>query len=157
MDDDLRNQMADIEPEVISDGSDGGPILVRYSGNETISTVTKASDPATILLNVGYRSTPTVYQSGCYICEDPEFAHMGLPLCKPCPRFRLHGNRHGVHDPGHVPADDVECTACGFDVQLLWAGGQPLSPEEREKYGIQVRMAEAKFFEDLLFCKETNC
>jgi hypothetical protein len=52
------------------------------------------------------RSTTTVYRDGCYICEDPEFALMGLPLCYSC-------NKCG----GHVAADDTVCNDCGFDHQ----------------------------------------
>lgn len=50
------------------------------------------------------QSIPTIYKPGCYICEDPEFAMMGLPLCKKC-------NLCG----GHVAADSTECDDCGFD------------------------------------------
>jgi hypothetical protein len=61
-------------------------------------TVTQPDDPAYALLQDGYTSTPTVFKEGCYICEDPEFAQMGLPLCKPCPICGA-----------HVAADDIEC------------------------------------------------
>ena len=46
----------------------------------------------------------TVYNDRCYICRDPEFAMMGLPLCKPC-TFVVDGVECGAH----TPADDVEC------------------------------------------------
>lgn len=45
---------------------------------------------------------PDVYRSSCYICNDPDFAQMGLPLCGPC-RFCK----------GHVAADDSVCDDCG--------------------------------------------
>lgn len=68
---------------------------------------TKPSDPAYILLGDSFpASTPTVYLEGCYICEDPEFAQMGLPLCYEC-RFCN----------GHVAADDCVCDECGKDNQ----------------------------------------
>jgi len=50
------------------------------------------------------------FSSKCYICNDPEFALMGLPLCKPCPNCQKHGK------VGHVPADDEECTDCGYNL-----------------------------------------
>ena len=46
----------------------------------------------------------TVYNDRCYICRDPEFALMGLPLCKPCKH-----EVDGVVCGAHIPADDVEC------------------------------------------------
>jgi hypothetical protein len=45
-----------------------------------------------------------VYKVGCYICEDPSFARMGLPLCRPCAKCG-----------GHVAADDTVCDDCGHD------------------------------------------
>lgn len=93
--------------ERIADGfevKDGG-VWVRSDTNPDIEiTVTLPDDPAQMLLqNPNVYSTPTVYDANCYICNDPEFAQMGLPLCKPCPDC----------DDGHVPADDVECSNCG--------------------------------------------
>lgn len=70
----------------------------------TRSTQMQSDDPAYWMLSSGPRSTPTVYREGCYICEDPEFAQMGLPLCFPC---ALCG--------GHVAADDSVCDDCGAD------------------------------------------
>jgi len=43
-------------------------------------------------------------RAGCYICEDPEFSLMGLPLCTACPKCG-----------GHVAADDTCCDDCGHD------------------------------------------
>lgn len=51
------------------------------------------------------QSTPTVYRDGCYICEDPEYSMMGLPLCYKCPECS-----------GHIPADDTLCDDCGYDM-----------------------------------------
>lgn len=72
----------------------------------------KPSDPAYHLLTDGFTSTPVVHDPKCYICNDPEFAQMGLPLCKPCPDCLA---KRQVD--GHVPADDSVCSVCGFDVQ----------------------------------------
>ena len=47
---------------------------------------------------------PDLYRSSCYICRDPDFAQMGLPLCYPC-RFCK----------GHVAADNSVCDDCGKD------------------------------------------
>jgi hypothetical protein len=57
-----------------------------------------------------FTSTPVVHRDGCYICEDPEFAQMGLPLCRLCPACKT----------GHVAADDTVCDDCGADDQAWW-------------------------------------
>lgn len=48
--------------------------------------------------NTGWVKESQVDNSSCYICNDPEFALMGLPLCYPC-----------VVCLGHTPADDTIC------------------------------------------------
>jgi hypothetical protein len=82
----------------------------------------KPSDPAYHLLLDDFTSTPVVFRQGCYICNDPEFAMMGLPLCRRCPVCG-----------GHVPADDTICDDCGLDEQYYyeltaivpWHGNRP--------------------------------
>lgn len=69
---------------------------------------TQMDDPAHLLLTDGHTSSTTVYDARCYICNDPEFAQMGLPLCRECDACKEAGR--GL---GHVPADDCECTVCG--------------------------------------------
>lgn len=74
-----------------------------------MSVPMKKSDPAYWMLEEGLkdpskRSKTIVYKKGCYICEDPEFSLMGLPLCYPCSKCG-----------GHVPADGLVCDACGHD------------------------------------------
>jgi len=71
----------------------------------------KPDDPAYWMLQSEFTTTPTVHQAGCYICEDPEFAQMGMPLCYPCP---LCTGEQGMA-AGHVPADDTVCTVCDRD------------------------------------------
>lgn len=76
----------------------------------------RPDDPAYWMLEQGRkdpskRSTTTVHDDDCYICNDPEFALMGLPLlglplCYPCKKCG-----------GHVPADDSVCTVCKHDQQ----------------------------------------
>jgi hypothetical protein len=73
------------------------------------SVASKPYDPAFVLLLDGVTSDPVVYREGCYICEDPEFAAMGLPLCFKCPACVRSGR--GL---GHIPADDNECDECGY-------------------------------------------
>lgn len=72
-------------------------------------TVTQPDDPAYVLLQDDFTSNPAIYRKGCYICEDPEFAQMGLPLCRKC-----------LKCGGHVAADDTICDDCGTDQQELW-------------------------------------
>lgn len=101
-----------------------------------LSTVTQPTDPAMALLaDPNVHSTPVegVYRDSCYICVDPEFAAMGLPLCKPCPACSAKADGQ---DAGHVPADDVACTDCGFDLQEFY--------ERREHGGQTVAQAMAE-------------
>lgn len=101
-------------------------------------TVTRSEDPASMLLRDGHRSVPKVADRSCYICNDPEFAAMGLPLCKPCPMCAANAALQGLPPGhyGHVPADDIQCSVCGYD------------GEYDEHMG--------GFSLDLLFCRETN-
>lgn len=74
-----------------------------------MSVPMKPGDPSYWMLEQGRkdpskRSTPTVYKEGCYICEDSEFAMMGLPLCYFCPKCKV----------GHIAADDTECDQCDY-------------------------------------------
>jgi hypothetical protein len=53
---------------------------------------------------------PEIYNPNCYICRDPEFALMGLPVCKPCPMCGA-----------HAAADDCECDN-GCDIYGYYMG-----------------------------------
>ena len=64
----------------------------------------RPDDPAYWMLFDDFTTTPVVHREGCYICEDPEFAQMGLPLCRKCPKC-----------DGHIAADDTVCDDCGYD------------------------------------------
>lgn len=59
-----------------------------------------------------YTSSTNVYDDRCYICRDPDFARMGLPLCYPCPECKTKSDGKIL---GHIAADDTECSVCGFD------------------------------------------
>lgn len=97
----------------------------------------KQSDPAYWMLERGemeaeeteeyiWRSKPKVYSADCYICNDPEFSLMGLPLCNPC---QLCG--------GHVPADDEDCDDCGVSARWLYERQTPgITPMPRKLWGI---------------------
>lgn len=69
-----------------------------------MSVPMKSNDPAYWMLFDGHKSTPVTYREYCYICIDPEFAKMGLPLCRVCPICK-----------GHIPADDSVCDDCSYD------------------------------------------
>ena len=69
----------------------------------------KPGDPASWMLFDGVETTPVVYSPDCYICNDPEFAQMGLPLCRACPVCG-----------GHIAADDSRCDDCGLCDQYFW-------------------------------------
>lgn len=78
-------------------------------------TVTRSDDPAFALLEDDHTSTPVVHRTTCYICEDPEFARMGLPLCRPCSECQKAGRGNG-----HIAADDCVCDDCGFNEMEAW-------------------------------------
>ena len=43
------------------------------------------SDPLDFLRdNVIWTPEPNVWNDDCFICNDPDFARLGLPLCKEC-------------------------------------------------------------------------
>lgn len=69
-----------------------------------MSVPLKPTDPAYWMLLDGHRTSPKVFKAGCYICEDLEFALMGMPLCYRC-----------LFCNGHVAADDTVCDDCGKD------------------------------------------
>ncbi len=65
-----------------------------------------------MLFNDSYTSsTDAEHDPNCYICRDPDFARMGLPLCRKC--FKC--QKADPPRPGHVAADDSICTACGVE------------------------------------------
>lgn len=77
------------------------------------------------LFNDSYTSsTSAEHDPGCYICRDPDFARMGLPLCYPCSVCKETGRQ------GHVPADDTVCTICGTDATKLTRRRCERSPAE---------------------------
>jgi hypothetical protein len=78
------------------------------AGNASVAA--NPSDPAHFMLFDGHTTTPVVDDEDCYICQDPEFAQMGMPLCSFCPGCLRTGERFG-----HIPADDTVCTVCGFE------------------------------------------
>lgn len=105
------------------------------AGNASVAA--NPSDPAFWMLLDGHESIPVVHLDSCYICRDPEFAAMGMPLCSPCPqcvRERMNlcaacrGTRGLPGGPlcqacevkgytgtlGHIAADDETCDECGY-------------------------------------------
>ena len=82
----------------------------------------KPGDPAYWMLFDGVESTSTVHNPECYICRDPEFAQMGLPLCSAC-----------LICGAHVPADDHVCDN---------GHQQPTDPVEdleiRQEHGLEI-------------------
>ena len=73
-------------------------------------TKMKPNDPVYWMLHDGIESTPTTYNKTCYICNDSEYAQMGLPLCYECLICKAHvpADDH-ICDNGHIqPTDPVE-------------------------------------------------
>lgn len=82
-----------------------------YSNHPTPRMGNRPHDPAFILLDARDQpSVQRVHRKGCFICEDREFARMGLPLCSPCCACR-----EKMLD-GHIPADETECDDCGHEL-----------------------------------------
>lgn len=69
-----------------------------------MSVPMRPDDPAYWMLFDEHTTTPddSIYREDCYICTDPEFAQMGLPLCRSCPECKV----------GHIAADDTACDRC---------------------------------------------
>lgn len=86
-------------------------------------------DPAEWMLYDEFTTTPVVHQVGCYICEDDEFARMGLPLCRKCRKCQEAGR-----GDGHIAADDSACDVCGWDEMEYWD-----SDEGRRERGLTDR------------------
>lgn len=102
------------------------------AGNASVAL--NPDDLAHFMLFDKHVSHPVVFDRRCYICRDPEFAQMGMPLCSPCPAcLRLQttcGTCAGkgftgqsepcsdclstglIGSMGHIPADDDTCTVC---------------------------------------------
>jgi hypothetical protein len=64
-----------------------------------------ARTPFGDLAPVAEPAVAPVHDAECYICNDPDYAAYGLPLCYPCP---ICG--------GHIAADDNVCDVCGWIV-----------------------------------------
>jgi hypothetical protein len=94
---------------------------------EAMSEKMKPSDPAYWMLSDDFTTTPVkgLYRDYCYICRDPEFAQMGLPLCYECPECK-----------GHVAADDTICDDCGYDAQTpYWEKQELIYTKETYYFG----------------------
>jgi hypothetical protein len=125
-----------------------GRLAASAHGAGNASVAANPSDPAFWMLLDGHTSTPVVYLEGCYICEDDEFAQMGMPLCMPCPACvrnleicphckgtgRLPAGllcgpcrvRGFAGSLGHIAADDTRCDECGYEH----------SPEDYDEEGL---------------------
>ena len=79
-------------------------------------------DPALWMLLDGYETTPIVHSNACYICQDPDYARMGLPLCRKCPSCN-----------GHIAADDTVCDNCGLDDHGFYMCVRENNPLDLEK------------------------
>lgn len=152
-----RPEDRELTPGIVQEVVDraGFPGLAHHQvlvlvGGETITRpmpevklATQDTDPAAWMLHDGKtsRHAPGVQEigleRGCYICADPEFAQMGLPLCRPCPECQRKQQdcptcqgTGGLPDhtpctdclatgklglPGHIPADDGVCDICGHE------------------------------------------
>jgi hypothetical protein len=72
----------------------------------------RPNDPGYFLLRDNRQSQPKVHRKGCYICEDMEFARMGLSLCNLC----CECTKQRGKPSGHIAADDGQCDDCGHEM-----------------------------------------
>lgn len=99
-----RALIAGLQEDAVNRYMDGDYGAIQHS------VAMKPHDPAFGLLLDDFTSTPVVFRESCYICRDPEFAQMGLPLCRKCPECVR--NERGL---GHIAADDTRCDECGYE------------------------------------------
>lgn len=99
--------MTDIEDVLSAITDDGLRARVAEGWGLHQYTPMPQGDPAQALIASAGMTVPTIYRQGCYICMDPEFALMGMSLCRVCPDCG-----------GHIPGDDVVCDDCHYD--LTW-------------------------------------
>ena len=76
------------------DPNDPSQWMLQRGRNEQWAVATGQLDEA----DATWVTKSEVYNPRCYICNDDEFALMGLPLCTACETCGA-----------HTPADDVEC------------------------------------------------
>jgi hypothetical protein len=76
--------------------------MLQRGQNEAWAVATGQMDES----EMTWTTKTSVYNDRCYICRDPEFAMMGLPLCYPC-TYPVDGVECGAH----TPADDITCDA----------------------------------------------
>lgn len=106
------------------------------------------NDPAYHLLKDDFQSTPKVHRPGCYICEDMEFARMGLPLCSPCCQCRT------KNQDGHIAADDGTCDDCEHEsCKACW----DLAPSEQEICTCSTPCCEADIGVGIITCESKHC
>lgn len=80
----------------------------------------KPNDPAYWMLFDEFETKLVTHNKNCYICNDNEYARMGLPLCYEC-----------IICGAHVPADDIVCDN---------GHQQPTSPDEELEIRIQYKL-----------------
>lgn len=108
----------------------------------------RPGDPAYVLLDGGHTSVQVVHRKGCYICEDREFARMGLPLCKRCCQCAAKGK------DGHMPADSYVCDDCQHD---MCEACLELPPQEAEICTCDTPCCEADVGVGIMTCGEQHC
>jgi hypothetical protein len=129
--DEQRQLIAGLREDAANRAADGDRGALAHS------MAHRPHDPAFELLTDNFYTVPAVHRDGCYICEDPEFAAMGLPLCTACPacvrRQETCGACKGtggypdktpcsdclatgiLGGLGHIPADDDVCDDCEYE------------------------------------------
>lgn len=110
----------------------------------------RPNDPAFSLLKDDFQSHPKVHREGCYICQDMEYARMGLPLCNPCCACTL--EQKGV--AGHIAADDSYCDDCNHEL-CEWCFALP--PQNDEICSCATPCCEADIGVGVITCGSQHC
>lgn len=105
-------------------------------------------DPAYFLLDRAPATPQKVHRKGCYICEDREFARMGLPLCNLCCACAMLGKT------GHIAADDGQCDDCHHE---LCEACFELPPQEAEICTCGTPCCEADIGVGVINCGSQHC
>lgn len=89
-------------------------------------------------------SKPVVYSDTCYICNDPDFERMNLPLCRPCDVCGAHvAADETICIHGHIQASDP------FDLYIIClVYGLPMKRELQQEAAEVIVLNDGETFQE---------